>query len=131
MAEPQVLLEGLGFPEGPRWHGDRLWFAEFRDRTVCRVTLDGTRDVVAQLSDDTPSGLGFLGDSTPIVGSMRTKRLPRIVDGTTELHADLGHVVGDFLNDMVVDADGNAYVGTRTRAMRASRLPLPARFAVD
>ncbi len=26
--EPAVLLDNLFFPEGPRWHDDRLWFSD-------------------------------------------------------------------------------------------------------
>jgi sugar lactone lactonase YvrE len=125
-----VFLDGLGYPEGPRWFAGALWFSDFTDRTLYRVDLDGNRDVVVRL-DDTPSGLGFLPDGTAVVVSMQQQRLLRLVDGVTELYADLHHAGGDFLNDMVVDRDGNAYVGTRTRAMRPSRRPLPASFEVD
>ena len=44
MAEPVMVLDGLASPEGPRWHGDRLWFAHFADRTVNRLGPDGKRD---------------------------------------------------------------------------------------
>ena len=114
---PTVLLEGLAFPEGPRWRDGRLWFSEFVQRTVSTVTLAGTTEIVLRL-EDSPSGLGFLPDGTPIVVSMHQRQLLRIVDGHAELHADLGDVPGDFLNDMVVDGSGNAYVGTRHAAMR-------------
>jgi sugar lactone lactonase YvrE len=128
--QPEVLLDGLGFPEGPRWHDERLWFSDFSRRTLYRVGLDGQPAVVVQL-DDTPSGLGFLPDGTAILVAMHTRRLLRITDGGTEVYADLGRVGGDFLNDMVVDGEGNAYVGTRSRDMRPSRSPLAARYAVD
>jgi hypothetical protein len=25
--KPEVLLDGLMFPEGPRWHAEKLWFS--------------------------------------------------------------------------------------------------------
>ncbi len=126
----QTLVDGLGFPEGPRWHGERLWFSDFTHQTLYRIDLDGRLEVVVQLGD-TPSGLGFLPDGSAVVVSMHNRQLLRIADGATELYADLGLLGGDFLNDMVVDGAGNAYVGTRTRDMRPSQLPLPASSAVD
>jgi len=27
-SETRVLLDGLRFPEGPRWHDGRLWFSD-------------------------------------------------------------------------------------------------------
>jgi sugar lactone lactonase YvrE len=62
---------------------------------------------------------------------MQTRRLLRVTDGATTVHADLGRVGGDFLNDMVIDGDGNAYVGTRTRDMRPSRSPLASSYELD
>jgi sugar lactone lactonase YvrE len=128
--QPIVLVDGLGFPEGPRWEGEHLWFSDFAQRTLYRMDLEGKREVVVQL-DDSPSGLGFLRDGTAVVVSMHKRQLLRIADGRTQLYADLGHVGGDFLNDMVIDGDDNAYVGTRTRDMRPSRSPLPASCEVD
>jgi sugar lactone lactonase YvrE len=43
------------------------------------------------------------------------------------VHADVGaldDVGGDFLNDMLVDADGRAYVGSRSAALHPARRPL-------
>ena len=130
MDEPWVLIEGLGFPEGPRWHDDQLWFSDFAHRTVNKVGLDGSHEVVVQLND-MPSGLGFLPDGSAIVVSMNAEQLLRIVDDATEVYAELAGMKGDFLNDMVIDADGNAYIGTRTRGMHPSWSPLPERDAVD
>jgi sugar lactone lactonase YvrE len=135
-SEPKVLLKGLGFPEGPRWHDDRLWFSDFTHRTLYRLDLDGQKEEVVQL-EDTPSGLGFLPDGTPVVVSMHERRLLRLADGASgasevsEVYADLTGLGGDFLNDMVVDSEGRAYVGTRTRQMRPSRVPLTPGWAVD
>jgi sugar lactone lactonase YvrE len=129
-ASIEVLVDGLGFPEGPRWHGEHLWFSDFTRRSLYRVDLEGRTEVVVEL-DDTPSGLGFLPDGSAVVVSMQKRRLVRVSDGGVALHADLTHLGGDFLNDMVVDAEGNAYVGTRTRDMRPSYTPLPGSCEVD
>ncbi len=38
---PQSLLDGLAFPEGPRWHEDRLWFSDQHDSRVFAMDVDG------------------------------------------------------------------------------------------
>ena len=50
---PETLLDGLTFPEGPRWHQNRLWFSDFYNHRVVAVGLDGRRF-------QTIIGLGFL-----------------------------------------------------------------------
>jgi sugar lactone lactonase YvrE len=130
MAAPELLIEGLAYPEGPRWHDGQFWFSDFQHRTVYRVDASGGKEPVAELQD-APSGLGFLPDGTPIVVSMQARQLLRIAGDGLEPYADLTGFRGDFLNDMVVDGEGNAYVGTRTREMRPDRRPLPAAWEVD
>lgn len=39
----EVLLEGLVFPECPRWHDGALWFADVHAHRVLRVGADGTQ----------------------------------------------------------------------------------------
>ena len=46
MSEPKILLSGLGIPESPRWHENRLWFCNWIDRQVMAVDLDGTAQVM-------------------------------------------------------------------------------------
>jgi sugar lactone lactonase YvrE len=57
MSELSVLLDGLTFPEGPRWHEGRLWFSDFYAHEVVAVDLDGTRETIAEVGSQ-PSGLG-------------------------------------------------------------------------
>ncbi len=106
-----VLLDGLDFGEGPRWHDGRLWFSDFDQHTVSSVGDDGTRRVELEL-DDFPSGLGWLPDGRLLVVAMESRRLLRVdADGTLVTHADLSAVAAGRCNDMVVAADGTAYVG--------------------
>jgi sugar lactone lactonase YvrE len=118
--EPRVLLDGLAFPEGPRWHDAVLWFVN--GGTVCRVDLNGTMKSVAPIEGGA-SGMGFLADGTAIVVSMRGRCLMRLSGSDPELHADLRQFPGDFLNDMVVDGQGVAYVGTRRTGMQPTFAP--------
>ena len=108
-ADTSVLLDGILFPESPRWHDDRLWFSDIRGRRVYTVTLDGEAEVIADF-DDTPSGLGFLPDGTPIVVLQYGRLVVRLVDGEVMPHADLTCVPSNRINDMVVMPDGRAYV---------------------
>lgn len=106
----QVLLEGLAFPEGPRWRDGELWFSDMHDRTVKAVDPSGRcRDVVRVESD--PSGLGWLPDGRLLVVSMRDRRLLRLDPEGLREHADLSGIATGHTNDMVCDALGRAYVG--------------------
>jgi sugar lactone lactonase YvrE len=111
------LLDHLAVPEGPRWHDGWLWFSDLTNKRVVRVDTKGRHEVVATF-DDRPSGLGFLPDGTLVVVAMTERRLLRIVGPHVEPYADLRDFGGDFANDMVVDAEGRAYVGVRSAALK-------------
>jgi sugar lactone lactonase YvrE len=112
-AEPTLVLDGLVFPEGLRWHAGRLWLSDIHAHQVLAVDPAGGVETVARLTD-APSGLGFMPDGDLLVAMMRTRALLRIgASGIPVIHADLTGAPGDALNDMVVDRDGRAYVGCR------------------
>lgn len=110
MTELQTIVDGVDFGEGPRWHDGRLWYSDFYQHTVYAVTADGDREAIVRV-DEQPSGLGWLPNGDLLIVSMRDRKLMRY-DGT-ELseHADLSDIAGFWCNDMVVDDQGNAYVG--------------------
>jgi sugar lactone lactonase YvrE len=106
----EILLDGLVFPEGPRWHDEKLWFSDMHDYRVMTVDLDGHAETVVEVPN-CPSGLGWLPDGRLLVVSMNDRRLLRLdADGLNQV-ADLGKVATFHCNDMVVDAKGRAYVG--------------------
>lgn len=105
-------VAGLAFPEGPRWRSDGLWFSDIHGHRVLRLGLDGRLETVVSL-DDRPSGLGFLADGTLLISSILDRRLLAFKDGELRVHADIAPLVAGFINDMVVDARGFAYVGAR------------------
>ena len=105
-----VLAEGLGFPEGPRWHDGALWLSDIAARTVLRLDRDGYPEVVCEVPGR-PSGLGWLPDGRLLVVSMEDALLLRLDDGELVVHGDLGPFAHGHMNDMVVDADGGAYIG--------------------
>jgi len=108
--EPRVLLDDLIFPEGPRWRDGRLWFSDMHAREVVTVDERGARETIVEVPGS-PSGLGWLPDGRLLVVSMEDRRVLRLEDGRLVEHADLSELAPFHLNDMVVDARGNAYVG--------------------
>jgi len=110
MKTTDILLDGLAFAEGPRWHDDKLWFSDMHDQLVKTVDLDGRSESVVRVEND-PTGLGWLPDGRLLVVSMRDRRLLRLdPDGLREV-ASLSRVATYHCNDMVTDARGRSYVG--------------------
>jgi sugar lactone lactonase YvrE len=110
MSEAKVLATGLYFGEGPRWHEGRLWFSDFYDHAVKSMDETGAIRIELQI-DDHPSGLGWLPDGRMLVVSMNQRRVLRVEGNEVRVHADLSAVAAYRANDMVVDAQGRAYVG--------------------
>jgi sugar lactone lactonase YvrE len=125
---PETLLEGLTFPEGPRWHESRLWFSDFYNHRVVGVGLDGKAEIMATVPQ-IPSGLGWMPDGSLLVVSMNDRKLLRMQGGQLAVHADLSSVAGGPCNDMVVDAVGRAYVGNFGYDRFGGGAPRPARLA--
>ena len=106
----KVLVEGLAFPEGPRWHDGRFFFPDMGQATVFTCDADGNLHAVVHV-DARPSGIGWLPDGTMLVVAMGDRAVLRVRDGDLSTHADLSALVSADCNDMVVDGRGNAYVG--------------------
>lgn len=109
-ATPTVLLDGLVFPEGPRWHEGRLWFSDMHAHRVMTVDLEGNTEVVANVPNR-PSGLGFLPDGRLLIVSMTDRRLLRLDGDDLREVANLYDLAPAACNDMVVDGKGRAYIG--------------------
>jgi carbohydrate kinase (thermoresistant glucokinase family) len=105
-----TLVDGLMFPEAPRWHKGELWFTDQHARRVLRMSADGSLTEVVQ-TPDLPGGLGWLPDGTALVVLMTERRVCRIVNGQLEDYADLSGLASFHCNDMLVDAQGRAWVG--------------------
>lgn len=111
----RTLAEGLTFGEGPRWRvndrGGRLWFSDFFSQSIRSVGMTGDVIVEHEL-DDRPSGLGWMPDGSLLFVAMNSREVRRVAtDGSVTIHADLSQVARHTCNDMVVDADGGAWVG--------------------
>lgn len=109
--ELSELASGYTYLEGLRWHEDRLWASDFYTGQVIAVDLAGKIETICHVPEQ-PSGLGWLPDGRLLISSMKDRKvLRRETDGTLAVHADLSALTGGHINDMVVDAEGRAYVG--------------------
>jgi sugar lactone lactonase YvrE len=105
-----VILDGLFFPEGPRWHNGKLWFSDMQGFCVMTVDPAGNSEKIIAVKGS-PSGLGWLPDGRLQVVSMLDRRLLRLdAAGLVEV-ADLSHLASYHCNDMVMDSQGRAYIG--------------------
>lgn len=106
----ESLLDGLMFPEAPRWHEEKLWFSDMIAGQVMAIDMNGNAEVVVEVPQQ-PSGLGWLPDGKMLIVSMLDRRLLRLdAEGLVEV-ADLSDLASFHCNDMVVDHHGWAYVG--------------------
>jgi sugar lactone lactonase YvrE len=102
-----LWVDGLGFPEGLRWHDGALWFSDIVRESVVSVPwisaeVTGVPKVVATI-EGRPSGLGFDGGGRLLATSMRSRELMRIADAGVLVVADLAAHVGRALGDMASD----------------------------
>jgi sugar lactone lactonase YvrE len=106
------LADGGGFFEGPRWRDGRWWVSDFYRHAVFTIDPDGTTEQVMTVEAQ-PSGLGWMPDGSLLVVSMKDHRvLRRAPDGTVTVHAEIGEHCGGLANDIIVAADGRAWVAT-------------------
>ena len=110
---PQIapLVQGLAWPESPRWHDGWLWFSDVHNFRLMRVRPGGMPEVVAEVPGR-PAGMGFMPDGSLLLASSLDRKLWWVSqEGRLELAVDLADSVKGLLNDMVVDATGRAWIG--------------------
>jgi sugar lactone lactonase YvrE len=106
----ELLLDGLMFPEGPRWHQNKLWFTDQHARQIKTVDMNGNSQLITELSD-LPGGLGWLPDGRLLVVSMCNRQLLVLEHEKLSLFADLSELASFHCNDLLVDQHGRSYVG--------------------
>lgn len=119
--EPGKVASGFSWPECPRWHLDTFWFSDMYNAQLKVLDADGNASVVIDATGrragtEAPivlGGFGWLPDGRLIVTSMHEKLL--LVHGGNgpddlSVYADVSAFAPAAINDMVVDADGRAYV---------------------
>ena len=106
-----LLLEGGGYFEGPRWHEGCWWVSDFQRSGLFTVTTAGTETLIETVAGQS-SGIGWLPDGSMLIVSMKDRRLlRRTQNGTVEQYADLSGFGTSHINDMVVSVTGHAYIG--------------------
>ena len=108
--KPNVLVDGMTFTEGPRWREGKLYFSDFFTHRVLAVDTEGNLETVVEIPHQ-PSGLGWMPDGTMLIVSMNYQKLLSFANNKINEVADLSAMATHFCNDMVVDRQGNAYVG--------------------
>ncbi|MBP2371002.1 sugar lactone lactonase YvrE [Pseudonocardia parietis] len=128
----QTVVDGGDYFEGVRWHEGRWYASDAFRGIVCAFDPAGVREDLMQV-DALCSGLGWLPDGSLLVVSMKDRTLlRRSPDGTVSTHADLAPVSEHWINDMVVDRQGRAWVGTIGFAIVDGADPEPgALYRVD
>jgi sugar lactone lactonase YvrE len=105
----EVVLEGLAFPESPRWHGGALWVSDWAAHEVIRLK-DGVAEVVAQVPSF-PLCIDHLPDGRLlVVDGSGSQLLRQEAGGELVVQGDLSSLATTPWNDITVDGRGNAYV---------------------
>jgi sugar lactone lactonase YvrE len=111
VSDPQLLMDGIVFGESPRWHEDRLWFADWGARKLIAVDLNGRHEVIVRVPSF-PFSVDWLPDGRLVIVSAEDRRLlRREPNGSLVTHTDLSGLAEHAWNDIVVDGRGNAYIG--------------------
>jgi sugar lactone lactonase YvrE len=112
VTQPSVIFSDLRFPEGARWHEERLWFSDMHTGQVFKSNpLARTLEEVAVV-DDQPSGLGWLPDGSLLVSCMLDRKVRRLgPDGALADFADLSAHTDAPVNDLVTDPTGRTFLG--------------------
>jgi len=82
----ETLVNGLLFPEGLRWHDNKLYFSDMNDSKVISVDLSGKVETIIQMPGPC-SGLGWTPDGQLLIVSMHDRFLMSW-DGNKKIVAD-------------------------------------------
>lgn len=122
---PRTVADGFRLPEGLRWHRGQLWMSDMDGGAVYAIGPGGP-ELVCEVPAQ-PSGLGWDPGGRLLVVSQLDAVLLRYDGGSFSQVADLKPALwrhgGDVRpNDMYVDAEGYAYIGSVSFHVVDSRL---------
>ena len=109
----EVVFSGIAFPESLRWHKGELWFSDVLSGVVYRGDVTtGQKHKEVEISPFL-SGIGWLTSGELLVVDCEKRVvMKQDLKGGLSLHADLSGHWSYNANDMHVDADNTAWVGT-------------------
>ena len=110
------IIEGLCFPESPRWHDGKLYFVDMYQGQIyssdTKNSSKGNKELLLEWPNFV-SGLGWMPNGDLLFVDMQAQQLMRrSEEGEISIHSDLSHLANGLCNDMVVDPDGNAYISS-------------------
>lgn len=123
--QTEVVAEGFGYLESPRWHRGQLWFSDLQYRMVFQMAPTGATSPYVEVPGR-PGGLGFTRSGDLLVVSMTDRRVCRLTSAGLACHADLSAHTTSKLNDMVVMRDGRCFVGAFGYDLARREQPRPA-----
>src|SRR5262249_46469604 len=114
---PKTRVTGRASGESPRWHGGRLWFADWGGQEIIAVDPAGNSEVVVRVGFSSfPMCFDWLPDGRLLIVSARGGLLLRPEpDGSLATHPRLTGVdeKGHPWNEIVVDGRGSAYINNQ------------------
>ena len=123
--DSSIVVEGLAFPEGPRWHEGAFWFTDQHARRVYKLDINNNLEIVLE-TDDLPGGLGWLPDSSLLIVYMTRRQIMKWDGQQLSVYADLSDHASFHCNDMVVDIEGRIYAGNFGFNLHAGDSQVPA-----
>ncbi len=107
---PEVFIEGLVFPESPRWRDNTFYFSDMNDGKVICADLKGNTKTLIDMPGPC-SGIGWRPDGTMLIVSMQDRSLMSWDGKELNFVCDMYDMATYHCNDMVVDKKGRAYIG--------------------
>jgi sugar lactone lactonase YvrE len=124
-----LLVDGLHYGEGPRWHDGALWISDVKGKRVLEIGEDGTVRTALETADE-PSGLGWFPDGRLVFSTLGRASVQVVTDGiVSELH-DLS-AYGWSTNDMLVDDRGRIYVDVYREFDEVTGMPIGDVLFID
>ncbi|MFI0446551.1 SMP-30/gluconolactonase/LRE family protein [Actinomadura sp. 6N118] len=128
------LTQGFSWTECPRWYDGRFYFSDMYNHRIVALSSTGEVEVLVDLggrdaldgAEVVLVGTGYLPDGRLLVNSMFERVVLAVSDGKAEVYADLRGLAAGPINDMVVAADGRAYITQLGFDLWAGEQPAPA-----